>query len=157
MLNLRRADRDDEDLVLTLRNDPSTRQVSFSATEISPEEHHAWFRRKLEDPDCALLIVEVDGQPVGQVRLDRIREDLAEISIGLAPNARGRGIGTSALRMAASAASERLGVCGLRALVKEENAPSLAAFAAAGFRVIGENDTGVVELLHGPDVDASPG
>jgi L-amino acid N-acyltransferase YncA len=59
--------------------------------------------------------------------------------------------------MAVSAASERLGVRALRALVKEDNAPSLAAFAAAGFRVVGENDTGVVELLHGPDVGASPG
>jgi RimJ/RimL family protein N-acetyltransferase len=122
-------------------------------TEISPGEHHAWFSQKLENPDCALLIIEEDAQPVGQVRFDRIGPDLAEISIGLAPEARGRGIGKAALRMAASDAFHLLGVSGVKALVKRDNAASLAAFIAAGFRVVGEDGTAVM-LLHGPDRDS---
>jgi RimJ/RimL family protein N-acetyltransferase len=138
-----------------LRNDPATRRASFSSAEVSAEEHHAWFSRKLEDPDCALLIVEEDGWAVGQVRLDRSRRHTAEISIGLAPDARGRGVGREALRIAVSQASELLGVSAVRALIKRDNAPSLAAFTAAGFRVVFEED--VVELLYELEVDASPG
>jgi RimJ/RimL family protein N-acetyltransferase len=156
MLSLRTANRQDEELVLRLRNDPATRRASFSSAEVSAEEHHAWFSRRLEDPDCALLIVEEDGRAVGQVRLDRSRLRTAEISIGLAPGARGRGVGREALRLAVTQASELLGVSVVRALIKRDNVPSLAAFAAAGFRVVVE-DEDVVELLYELEVDASPG
>jgi len=155
VLKLRRAEPVDEAFVLALRNESSTRASSFSTDEVGPEEHHRWFTRKLFDPDCALLIVEVDGIPVGQVRLDRVAQDIAEVSIGLAPEARGRGLGRESLRQAVLEARRLLFVTSLRALVKRQNAASLAAFAAAGFDIVGE-DHDAVELLHA-QVDPSTG
>jgi RimJ/RimL family protein N-acetyltransferase len=156
VLELRAARPEDEELVLIWRNEVSTRAGSFSSEEISRDEHSRWFARKLADSNCKLLIVEEDGRPVGQVRLDRVEADKAEISIGLAPDARGRGVGREALRCAVLEAPRRLGVTTVTAFVKHNNAASLAAFTAAGFRVIGESDD-VVELLIAPDVDSSTG
>lgn len=145
MLDLRPAGLGDEALLLAWRNDPVTREASFDTGKVDPAEHHRWLAGKLEDPDCVLLIVEEDGRPVGQVRLDRLDGESAEISIALAPKARGRGLGRGALRRAVLEAPTLLGVSTVKALVKRGNDASLASFAAAGFLVIGERD-GVVEL-----------
>jgi RimJ/RimL family protein N-acetyltransferase len=147
MLTLRRAAPEDENRLLTWRNHPSAREASFSQDEISALDHHQWFVRKLEDPKCALLVIEDEGRPVGQIRLDCIAPDLAEVSISLAADARGRGVGREALGLAASEASRLLGVGNIRALVKPENEASLKAFRAAGYRVVGQDDD-VIELRH---------
>src|SRR5207245_4537328 len=99
---------------------------SYTSDVISDDDHHQWFARKLADPTCALLVVEEAGRPVGQVRLDRIHGELAEISIGLAPDARGRGLGRDALRLAVSEAPQLLGVKSIKAFVKPVNDASLA-------------------------------
>jgi RimJ/RimL family protein N-acetyltransferase len=133
MLTLRPAVPDDEARLLTWRNDPLTREASFNQEEVSSEDHRAWFARKRADPSCAILIVEDAGRPIGQVRLERLQPDLAEVNVGLAPDARGRGLGREALRLAARQAPQLLGVQDLRALVKAGNETSLRAFEAAGF------------------------
>jgi RimJ/RimL family protein N-acetyltransferase len=145
MLTLRRAVPGDEARLLAWRNDPRTRDASFDQEEISSEDHRAWFARKRADSGCAILIIEDDGRPVGQVRLERLQSDLAEVHVGLAPEARGRGLGRAALRLAVRQASELLGVQDLRALVKADNEMSLRAFGAAGFEETGKTDD-IVEL-----------
>jgi RimJ/RimL family protein N-acetyltransferase len=155
MLNLRPATPGDEHRVLNWRNEASTRNASFSTEEISADEHHLWFVRKLEEPGCVLLIVEEAGRPIGQVRLDRVGPDLGELSIGLAPEVRGRGLGREALRQAVLEAPRLLDVTNIRAVVKHGNDASLAAFRAAGFRIIGD-DGESVELLRTLDADPSP-
>jgi RimJ/RimL family protein N-acetyltransferase len=132
-LRLRPARRTDADRLRLWRNDPETRARSFSRQEISEAEHLGWLERKLADPACLLLIVEENGTPVGQVRLDRVSAGEAEVSIGLAPSARGRGIGRRALGLAAGEGARALGVARLRAEIQEDNQASLHAFAAAGF------------------------
>ena len=146
-MELRRARPEDEALVLRWRNEPSTRAASLSTGEISPGQHHAWFTRKLADPDCVLFILEENGRPVGQLRLDRVGSDLAEVSIGLDLEARGRGLGREALRWAIPEAQRLLGVKCLKAQVKPNNVSSLAAFAAVGFRVVADS-ADAVELRH---------
>ena len=153
---LRPVGPEDEHLLLGWRNEASTRAASFGSNEISPEEHHRWFADKLRDPGCALFIVEEGGEPVGQVRLDLRGDGEAEISIGLAPEARGRGIGRESLRQALLEAPRALGVSRLTALVKRENEASLAAFASVGFVVVG-GDGDVVQLLQDSEVDPPSG
>src|SRR5436305_1500377 len=98
MVDLRAATADDELLILRWRNEASVRAASFDTAEISREQHHVWFARMLSDPNCTLFIIEEDGSPIGQVRLDRAGPDVAEVSIALDPDARGKGIGREALR-----------------------------------------------------------
>jgi RimJ/RimL family protein N-acetyltransferase len=145
VVTLRPADLSDEERLLEWRNEPTTRAASLTEGVVAPEDHGRWLRRKLADPDCALYVVLAGTEPVGQVRLDRVGEGVAEVSIGLAPEARGRGAGREALRLAETEAGERLGATTLRALVKPDNEPSLRAFAAAGYSEVSRSDD-VVEL-----------
>jgi RimJ/RimL family protein N-acetyltransferase len=138
----------DADLLLEWRNDSATRAASFSSEEIPRQAHLRWLAGKLEDERCALLIVEVAGVPVGQVRLET-DGDTAEIHIALAPAARGRSVGRQALRLAVAEAPSLLGVSRVTANVKADNEPSLRAFEAAGFRIV-TRDAGVVTLVAEP-------
>lgn len=145
MVTLRPAELSDEARLLEWRNEPTTRAASLTVGEVSPDDHHRWLTMKLNDPACALFIVLADSAPIGQVRLDRLDDELAEVSIGLAPEARGRGVGREALRLVAEDARSRLGVTTLSALVKPDNVASLRSFEAAGFSEF-RRDEDVVEL-----------
>lgn len=148
-MHLRPATIADADLLLGWRSDPATRAASFSSDEIPRDRHMRWLEGKLADERCALLIVEAEGEPVGQVRLDRVpAAGSAEIHIALAPAARGRSIGRLALCAAVSRAAA-LGVTRVEARVKNDNEPSLRAFQAAGFRVVAQ-EAGVVLLVTEP-------
>jgi RimJ/RimL family protein N-acetyltransferase len=136
---LRRAGQDDEELLLAWRNDPVTRASAFQGDPVMPEDHRAWLARKLADPGCSILLAEEDGRAVGQVRLDRIDVNIAEVDIAVASEDRGRGIGRQILILAVQEAPALLGVRWLRAFVKEANAASLATFRAAGFTPVSDN------------------
>ena len=131
-LVLRRATAADRDRLLEWRNDPLTRRWSFGQSRVSAAEHDEWFTRKLQDPDCALFIAVEDDTPIGQVRLDLGNDAEAEVSIALAPQARGRRMATDVLRLAASRARE-LQVAEVTARVNAGNTPSLRAFQRAGY------------------------
>jgi UDP-2,4-diacetamido-2,4,6-trideoxy-beta-L-altropyranose hydrolase len=130
---LRRAASSDEARLLEWRNDPRTREQAFQSHPIPPSEHRRWFADKQSDPLCVILIVEADGRPVGQVRLERVDDRTAEVHIGLAPDAQGQGVGRMALRMAITQAPGLLDVPTLLARIKPDNRTSLNAFRAAGF------------------------
>jgi RimJ/RimL family protein N-acetyltransferase len=112
------------------RNDPETIAASLSLRAVEPGEHEAWLKRVLADPAERLLVVEDAGEPVGQVRIQRHDDGVLEVHIGLAPAARGRGVGREALELAWREAGGEP----LTARVLADNERSLRAFAAAGFR-----------------------
>src|SRR5690348_1550527 len=88
-MKLRRATLDDAERLWRWRNDPETRANSISTDPVPLESHIAWLKSSLRNPDRKLLVAELDGEPVGTVRIDNDRE----LSWTVAPEARGRGIG----------------------------------------------------------------
>jgi RimJ/RimL family protein N-acetyltransferase len=122
----------DETLLLTWANDPGVRSVARNTLPIAPEDHHIWFRRKLADPMCRIWIAELESEPVGQTRLDRVT-DMAEVDISVVRSARGAGVGQFMLN--APEISRWSGLRHLRAVVRRQNMASLALFRSAGFRV----------------------
>lgn len=130
-LLLRAAGHSDSAWLLALRNDPAARTWSFSPTRVSVDEHAGWLERTLADPRRILLIVERDGDQLGQVRLD-VDGPTAAVSITVAASARRRGVGRAALRETTRLAAQ-LGIERLEAHIMSGNAASLQAFAAAGF------------------------
>ena len=144
-VRLRRARAEDAPLLLAWRNDPATRAASLSQHEISPDEHRRWLHRKLDDPECFLSIVEESTKPIGQVRVDRLSPALAELSIALAPEARGRGLGRRAIELGTTQAREVLGVHTVKACVRADNESSLRAFRATGYEDVGLA-RGIIEL-----------
>lgn len=144
MLNLRPAEPDDEKWWLELRNERSVRAASFTTDPISEETHHAWFLGRLASEACKMLIVENDGGRIGWVRLD-ISPTEAEINIALIPAVRGRGLGKEAIGLAVAETTLLI-----RARIRSDNLPSLAAFRSAGFITESETET-VSELLYARD------
>ena len=132
-LTLRPAVAEDAARLLAWRNDPEVRAASFSQDPVPVADHERWLASKLADPDVHLLIAELDARPLGQVRLDRLGPDEVEISVSLASEARGKGVGPQMLERAAEVARGEFGPSTLVARVRPENERSLRTFAAAGF------------------------
>lgn len=135
---LRLAAAADEKVLLRWANDPETRRASLRSETIDPATHAAWFASRLADPDGRLWIGLVDDQPIGQLRIERTTEGDGEVSIAVAPEARGRGLSRPLLLAGLVAAREELGVRRFVALVRQENDRSLALFRGAGFHDAGE-------------------
>lgn len=132
MTTLRRATIHDALLFYALRLDPETRRFTpaFDAP-LSFDGHIAWFAARVWD--AAWYVAERNGQPVGIVRLDD-GDRGRWVSIIVAPNARGRGVGLEMLRALAAVESGPF-----FARVHQLNTPSLRVFEKAGYgRVRGD-------------------
>jgi RimJ/RimL family protein N-acetyltransferase len=130
-LSLRAATLDDAALLRQWRNDPVTRANSRNTGEITNDEHMAYLHAVLPNTDRKLLIAELEGAPIGQVRLDK-KGSNAEISLTVAPEARGGGLSSWLLRAAEPLARE-LGVTTLLAEIHPDNQASIKAFKRAGY------------------------
>lgn len=115
----------DADLVLGWRNDPVTRENSRTSRAIDAVTHIQWLKERLADPRDHLYIVETDKRrlPLGSAR---ISPD-AEVSIMVAPQFRGNGIGQEILYLL-SHEGNVLKLPALHAQILATNKSSLLAF-----------------------------
>lgn len=95
-ITVRDATPADSSAILAWRNHPSVRLLSRNAAAIEQPDHDAWFAAALQNPDRVLLIGELDRAMVGVVRFD-VTGDHAEVSIHLAPEHQGGGLGPGLL------------------------------------------------------------
>ena len=132
-LRYRPATREDSELLLAWRNDPEVRAVSRSTAAISAADHEAWLSKTLGDAARTLLVAGDPERPVGSVRFDEQPRG-AEISVVVAPNRRGGGLGS---RMIAETSelylSSRPAVSRVLAEIMDHNRASAAAFERAGY------------------------
>jgi len=131
-VSLRPAAATDCQQVWIWRNDPEAREASFNSAQIPIDVHERWFSDALHRDDRKLFIIVADAVAVGTARLD-IAGCESAVSINLAREWRGRGVGSSALRALVELAFGELEIDHLIASVKPDNHASLAAFARAGF------------------------
>lgn len=133
-LELRRATMADADLLLRWRNDATTREMSVVRDEVRPEQHAAWLQSTLESPDRILFVALDRDVPVGQIRFDVKSPSRGswEVSISVAPEARGRGLATRLL-VAGAAEALKHGISHLSAIIRTDNERSIRAFKRAGF------------------------
>lgn len=134
---LRKVRQGDCELIWEWANDPETRALSFSSEVISWEQHVQWFESKLNDPRCIYFIAVDDKEgPIGQVRYDIVDRE-AVISVSIAVSLRGKGYGSTAIRLASQRFLKNSDVELIRAYIKPENASSKRAFLKAGFQEVG--------------------
>jgi len=154
-VTLRLAEPGDRDLILLWANEPATRAASFHPAIIDLAVHERWFAARLASPDGRIWIGEMDGRPIGQVRVIRIA-GRGEISISLAAEVRGRGLARPLLTAALAETERDLGLRTFVAAVRHGNAASLALFRGADFceEFEGERDgvacTVLVHQIHSP-------
>jgi phosphinothricin acetyltransferase len=123
--------------------------VSGQATfETEPPTREAWDAGHLPH---SRLVARRDGRVVGWAALAPVSRracyaGVAEVSVYVAADCRGSGVGTALLR-ALIAESERHGVWTLQGATFTENTASVRMQTACGFRVIGRRER--VARLHG--------
>lgn len=126
------------------RNDPTTRGGSLSQDEIAWDDHVGWFESVLASTSRVIYVADDDGLEIGMVRFDLDEEgQTAEVSINLAPHARGTGRSGRVLAEAIRAFSDRQSVAALTARIRDGNIPSIRMFSAAGFVPNGDPVDGV--------------
>lgn len=114
------------------RNDPETRAQSVQPGEVSLDQHNQWFSKSLQDENRQIWIAVADNKDVGMVRADR-QGGMAELSWSVAPEHRGRGLGSLILR---TYVKEHPGKYFAR--IKKLNEASLKMAANAGFKKVQE-------------------
>ena len=138
-IRLRTASLDDEGWLFDLQTHPQTRRYFRNAAAPGPEEHQAWLQKTLRDEEKQLLIVEVDGTPVGNLRLDRLSGRAGpneyELSIVIDQKYHGRGIGSSVLRFV----RELMPGATLDAAILPDNHASRALFESVGYVALADN------------------
>jgi spore coat polysaccharide biosynthesis predicted glycosyltransferase SpsG/RimJ/RimL family protein N-acetyltransferase len=135
-------------------NDPNTRASSFRPEPIAWDEHTRWFMARRRDPACALYIAESGGAPIGQVRFDAdpACTATAEISVSVAPHARGAGWGPAVIAAATDRyLSDVPAVDRVVARIRPENGASQSAFDLAAYVVAPGEEPGVVRYARWRD------
>jgi RimJ/RimL family protein N-acetyltransferase len=129
---VRRATADDAERLLAWRNDPQTRAMSLNDAAVTKAEHAQWLAKTLQAEDRVLLVAELDGDPIGTLRLDAHAAGRWEVSITVAPHARQKKLAAPLLR-AAEAEAKTHGATLLTATIRPQNEASVRAFKTAGY------------------------
>ncbi len=134
ILEIRRINEGDSELILEWRNHNSVQQNSFNNKLIAMEEHRKWFDIKLKDNNCFMYMVENEKLPCAIVRYDVCLEKKeAVVSITVAPTFQGRGIGAKALDVTEENLHKVTNVDKIIAKVYSDNIPSLKIFKKSNY------------------------
>jgi RimJ/RimL family protein N-acetyltransferase len=138
MIALRLTTDQDWARLFAWRNDPLTRQASVKTDPVLLEDHLKWFAEVRAKTSVRLFVArDLMGPPfVGTARIDQINAFAVEVSLTVAPPARGQGYAAQIIR----ALVEETGVhfpkaTVIKATVRTDNYASLCAFAEGGFTV----------------------
>lgn len=145
---IRAATPEDALMLLKWRNDPYVRAMSRHGDIIDTASHCQWYAQALQSPDKILFIGEVEGKSIGMVRFDRHRSSLWEVSILLAPEARGQRNSRELLKMAINNFEKKYRKVFLLAMIKQCNAPSIRIFKSLNFKIESENLKYLVLILN---------
>lgn len=137
-LQLRSVTLDDAAFLWRLTNDPTVRATSYSHDPVPYEHHVQWLTRKLASPDTRMWILEIDREPIAQIRYDRQEPDMAEVGFSVVASLRGKGLGTRLLELTADRVGQELHVRRLRGRLYADNLASARSFAKAGYRRVEE-------------------
>lgn len=146
-LSLRALEPSDLDAVARWENDVAAWDYSDNLAPISRHRIEEYINRYCADPfaegELRLMIVTADGAPAGMVDLYRVSALHARAFVGIyvAPEMRGRGVASEALRLLADYCRHRLGLRSLAALITADNADSAALFSRLGFRQTGRMES----------------
>lgn len=134
-VTLRPAQPKDKTLIHSWQTAPGARLFARNPVPPSLAEHSAWFDARLaRSPRDPFYIIEAGGAPAGFVRLDPAEGTRQEVSILIASDVQGRGLGKAALGLIRLAHPMRT----ISAEVHPDNSASQKLFAQAGYRRIDE-------------------
>jgi RimJ/RimL family protein N-acetyltransferase len=122
------------------RNDESVVNLSYNKNLISLKNHSDWFKNKISDKACVMLIFfNSDNQAIGQVRIETNSISLEGIiSVSLDNKFRGQKLGYKIIKIAADYFNNEFKIKILRAFIFKINISSIESFKKAGFKFLEE-------------------
>jgi RimJ/RimL family protein N-acetyltransferase len=136
-IHLRDATIYDKLLVFEWRNIDTLVALSSHQKKVTLQEHQQWFKRKIADLNCKLLIIQLKNENIGLIRIESEQGE-CEITIYLIPGYEGQGFGHVALSQAIDNCT--LNCKSYLAKVQSKNIPSQKLFQKLGFSEASEND-----------------
>jgi RimJ/RimL family protein N-acetyltransferase len=139
VISVRRASLQDSNILMEWRNDPVTVHGSRVQQQVTKSEHEIWLNSVFANEKRILLIAEMANVAVGTVRFDP-QSDFGdyEVSITLAPEARGKGLAALILTKSQEWLASHVSVSTLHAFVQSDNAASMSLFRKSGYEPIPE-------------------
>lgn len=130
MLELRKVNEEDWDFILKIRNKEEDRSNYYNQNEISKEEHYKYLKKQNNNSNFFNWIICDDSRDVGYVRiLD------GDISIMINSDFRGKGLGTSALKLLEIEA-KKVGIKKLIGRVRIQNEESKKIFEDNKYKLL---------------------
>ncbi|MBO8217655.1 GNAT family N-acetyltransferase [Prochlorococcus marinus] len=130
---IRKARRNDCEMLFIWRNDPLAREMFINNENINFEEHLSWFENSLLNPNRHIYIGELENKMFGVCRFDLDQKtNVSDISININPVFRGKGLSQNFLLEAIDLYELEIEST-LNANIKRENIPSQIIFKKAGF------------------------
>lgn len=131
---------EDSAALLAWRNDPMSVAASLDRQPVEDGDHQRWFARVIVDPRRSLYIGRdsISGERVGMCRFDRAPERAqAVVSINVAPQWRGKGVGTLLLQESlARHRKEHPSTTTILAQIRSDNVASVRLFESSGFSLV---------------------
>jgi UDP-2,4-diacetamido-2,4,6-trideoxy-beta-L-altropyranose hydrolase len=93
---IRRAENKDLQICFTWANDKVVREQSYNQDPINFDKHTEWFHQKRSDPNSFFYLIEMDGEPIAQVRF-QVNGGEAVLGYLADEKIRNKGLGTAIL------------------------------------------------------------
>ncbi|HIP36660.1 MAG TPA: GNAT family N-acetyltransferase [Crocinitomix sp.] len=138
ILNIRKANKSDVNLIFDWINDQSVREASFNSEKIEYEKHLKWFNNKIEDKNFIFYIFEYNKIPFSLVRFEINNFD-STIGILIDKGFRGKGLGVEVLILACENYFNENNN-DILAYIKKSNISSIKTFKRAGFKLFKETE-----------------
>lgn len=137
MIKFRKASVEDVLTYFDWASDEEVRKQSFNSNEIVFEEHEKWFRSKLADNSCLMLIFQNEkNENIGQIRFQEQEANNTVIGISITKSFRGKGLGTEMLMRACDFYLKEKPNSTIHAYIKKSNFISKYSFEKAGFQFL---------------------
>lgn len=146
-IRFRPAKNDDCAILWRWANDPATRNGSFRSAPIAWNEHCEWFEKSLSDNQTLIMIAEESGHPMATVRMKNEGNGVAQISITMAVEARGKGLAAYLIERGSREAAALMDTIRVQALIKPENIASRRSFERAGYLFVEDTRIGEVAAV----------
>jgi RimJ/RimL family protein N-acetyltransferase len=139
IITQRTATMGDAPILLTWRNNPSTRKFSTNPEQIPDDQHLEWLSVRLKRTQSEpFFFYEVDSTAIGMSRFDLASKAVNrfEISILVDPINQGKGVGRKILDMACVTFFDSYPDYTILASVHQQNFVSQKLFGGAGFKLL---------------------
>ena len=129
---------DDMALLYQWQLAPKTRQYARNVNAPTPAQHQQWFDAVIWDRKIHFYLLKQGKKACGYVRLNpraKTQRQGFEVSVALAPDCYGQGLGFQALELIKQLHCEQL----LLAYIEPHNSASIKTFSKAGFSPLSDN------------------